>query len=61
LRDRGTTVLMIEQNAKSALSVSDHGIVLQQGRVALTGTAAQVLEHPEIGPLFLGGAVRGLG
>ena len=61
LPDRGTTVLMIEQNAKSALSVSDHGIVLQQGRVALTGTAAEVLEHPEIGPLFLGGAVRGLG
>ena len=61
LRDRGTTVLMIEQNAKSALSVSDYGIVLQQGRVGLAGTAAEVLEHPEIGPLFLGGAVRGLG
>ena len=61
LRDRGTTVLMIEQNAKSALATSDYGVVLQQGRVALAGTAAEVLEHPEIGPLFLGGAVRGLG
>ena len=61
LRDRGTTVLMIEQNAKSALSMSDYGIVLQQGRVGLAGTAAEVLDHPEIGPLFLGGAVRGLG
>jgi branched-chain amino acid transport system ATP-binding protein len=60
LRDRGTTVLMIEQNAKSALAASDYGIVLQQGRVALTGTAAEVLDHPEIGPLFLGGAVRDL-
>ena len=55
LRDRGTTVLMIEQNAKSALAMSDYGIVLQQGRVALAGTAAEVLDHPEIGPLFLGG------
>ena len=55
LCDRGTTVLMIEQNAKSALAVSDYGIVLQQGRVALAGTAAEVLDHPEIGPLFLGG------
>jgi branched-chain amino acid transport system ATP-binding protein len=61
LRDRGTTVLMIEQNAKSALAASDYGIVLQQGRVALAGTAGEVLDHPEIGPLFLGGAVTGLG
>jgi branched-chain amino acid transport system ATP-binding protein len=61
LRDRGTTVLMIEQNAKSALGVSDYGVVLQQGRVGLSGTADEVLNHPEIGPLFLGGAVRDLG
>jgi branched-chain amino acid transport system ATP-binding protein len=61
MRDRGTTVLMIEQNAKSALGMSDYGIVLQQGRVGLAGTASEVLDHPEIGPLFLGGVVRGLG
>jgi branched-chain amino acid transport system ATP-binding protein len=58
LRDRGTTVLMIEQNAKSALEVSDYGLVLQQGRLALAGTASEVLNHPEIGPLFLGGTMR---
>jgi branched-chain amino acid transport system ATP-binding protein len=61
LCDRGTTVLMVEQNAKSALEVSDDAVVLQQGRVVLAGTASFVLNHPEIGPLFLGGAVRGLG
>ena len=60
LRDRGTTVLMIEQNAKSALEVSDYGLVLQQGRLALAGTAPEVLNHPEIGRLFLGGAMRGI-
>ena len=58
LRDRGVTVLMVEQNAKRALETSDHGMVLQQGRLALAGRAAEVLEHPEIGHLFLGGAMR---
>jgi branched-chain amino acid transport system ATP-binding protein len=61
LRDRGTTVLMIEQNAKSALDVSDYGLVLQQGRLALAGTAPEILNHPEIGRLFLGGAMRDVG
>ena len=58
LRDRGVTVLMIEQNAKKALEVSDDGIVMQQGTLALAGTAREVLDHPQIGHLFLGGAVE---
>jgi branched-chain amino acid transport system ATP-binding protein len=49
---------MIEQNAKQALGISDYGIVLQQGRLALDGTAQAVLNHPEIGHLFLGGVVQ---
>lgn len=48
---------MIEQNAKKALEISDNGIVMQQGTAALTGSAAQVLDHPQIGHLFLGGVV----
>lgn len=58
LRDSGVTILMIEQNAKKALGRSDYGIVLQQGRLALDGTAPEVLNHPEIGHLFLGGVVQ---
>jgi branched-chain amino acid transport system ATP-binding protein len=58
LKDRGVTVLMIEQNAKSALETSDYGMVLQQGRLALAGSASDVLDHPEIGHLFLGGVMR---
>jgi branched-chain amino acid transport system ATP-binding protein len=58
LRDRGVTVLMVEQNAKRALETSDHGMVLQQGRLTLAGSAADVLNHPEIGHLFLGSAMR---
>jgi branched-chain amino acid transport system ATP-binding protein len=55
LRDGGVTVLMIEQNAKQALAVSDDGIVLQQGRLALQGPASTLLESPEIARVFLGG------
>lgn len=58
LRDTGVTVLMIEQNAKKALEISDHGIVMQQGRMALAGRAQEVLDHPQIGHLFLGGAAE---
>lgn len=58
LRDRGVTILLIEQNAKKALAISDYGIVLQQGRLALAGTAQEILNHPEIGHLFLGGVVQ---
>ena len=55
LRDEGVTIIMIEQNAKQALNISDYGMVLQQGRLALYGTGQEVLNHPEIGHLFLGG------
>lgn len=55
LRDSGISVLMIEQNAKKALAVSDFGIVLQQGRTVLSGSADEILHHPQIGHLFLGG------
>ena len=58
LRDKGVTILMIEQNAKQALGISDYGIVLQQGRRVLDGSAQAVLNHPEIGHLFLGGVVQ---
>ncbi|MGH1489592.1 MAG: ABC transporter ATP-binding protein [Acidimicrobiales bacterium] len=58
LTDDGVSVLMIEQNAKKALEISDNCIVMQQGRVALAGTAQEVLDHPQIGHLFLGGAAK---
>ena len=58
LRDSGVTILMIEQNAKKALGFSDYAIVLQQGQRALDGTALDVLNHPEINHLFLGGLAK---
>ena len=58
LRNRGVTVLMIEQNARSALAISDYGIVLELGRTRLVDQAERVLNDPRIGELFLGGAMR---
>jgi branched-chain amino acid transport system ATP-binding protein len=57
LRSRGITVLMIEQNAKQALTQSDHGIVLEQGRTRLQDSAQAILADPRIGQLFLGGGL----
>jgi branched-chain amino acid transport system ATP-binding protein len=58
LRSRGITVLMIEQNAKQALTHSDHGIVLELGRTRLQDRAAAILADPRIGQLFLGGGLE---
>ena len=54
----GKTVLLVEQNARAGLRLSSHGVVLENGRVRLAGSGREVLEHPEIGALYLGGSVR---
>jgi len=54
----GTTILLVEQNARAGLRLSSHGVVMENGTVRLSGTGREVLEHPEIGALYLGGAVR---
>ena len=59
LVDQGTTVLMVEQNVKSALKVSDDVIALESGRLVLHKPAADLLADPNIERLFLGGAVHG--
>jgi ABC-type branched-subunit amino acid transport system ATPase component len=55
----GKTILLVEQNARAGLRLSTHGVVLENGRVRLAGTGREVLEHPEIGALYLGGSVAG--
>jgi ABC-type branched-subunit amino acid transport system ATPase component len=54
----GATILLVEQNARAGLKLSDRGVVLENGLVRLAGTGKDVLEHPEIGELYLGGAVK---
>ena len=58
MRDRGITVLMIEQNAKRALEISGHGIVLELGRTRIADSAQSILADPRIGQLFLGGVLE---
>jgi ABC-type branched-subunit amino acid transport system ATPase component len=53
---RGKTILLVEQNARAGLRLSTHGVVMENGRVRLAGTGEQVLGHPEIGALYLGGS-----
>jgi len=57
LASQGTTVLMVEQNVKSALNYSDDAIALESGRLVLHQPAAQILADPHMERLFLGGAL----
>lgn len=59
LRGRGVSVLMIEQNARSALEISDYGLVLELGRTRIFDRADKVLNDPRVAQLFLGGALEG--
>ena len=54
----GKTVLLVEQNARAGLRLSSHGVVMENGRVRLSGSGREVLDHPEIAELYLGGAIR---
>jgi branched-chain amino acid transport system ATP-binding protein len=57
LRDSGVTILMIEQNARQALAMSDYGLVLEQGQTRIEDTAQNILRDPRIAQLFLGGGL----
>lgn len=58
MNETGATVLLIEQNARAALRLSSHAVVLESGQVRLTGTGKEVLENPDIGMLYLGGTSK---
>jgi branched-chain amino acid transport system ATP-binding protein len=54
IADQGTTVLLVEQDVKHSLSLSDRGYVLEHGRIALEGDAAVLLNDPHIKTAYLG-------
>lgn len=58
MRDAGTAVLLVEQNARRALESADVGLVLDLGRVHISGPARQLLDDPKLGELYLGGRPR---
>jgi branched-chain amino acid transport system ATP-binding protein len=55
IRRRGTTVLLVEQNARMGLSVADRGYVLETGKLVLSGTPTQLWSNEEIRAAYLGG------
>jgi branched-chain amino acid transport system ATP-binding protein len=57
LRAKGMSILMVEQNAKRALEISDFGVVLELGRTRMAGEARAILADPKVGQLFLGGGL----
>jgi len=58
MNGNGKTILLVEQNARAGLALSSHGVVMENGRIRLAGTGREVLEHPEIGALYLGGGAQ---
>jgi branched-chain amino acid transport system ATP-binding protein len=54
IRSQGVTVVMVEQNAFAALELSDRAYVLEQGRVTLAGTGAELLDNPHVKSAYLG-------
>lgn len=55
IRDRGTTVLLVEQNANVALSVADRGYVLEAGALMVSGRPDELWSNPQVRAAYLGG------
>ena len=55
LHKRGTTILLVEQNAQAALAIADRGYVLETGKIVMEGNGAELLSSPAIKKAYLGG------
>ena len=58
MNEAGRTILLVEQNVRSGLGIATHGVVMESGRVRLTGPAQSILANPEISALYLGGTLE---
>jgi branched-chain amino acid transport system ATP-binding protein len=54
LKKLGTTVLLVDQNARAALAIADRGYVMETGRIVLSGTAGELLHDPQVQRAYLG-------
>ena len=55
INKEGTTILLVEQNARMALKFAQRGYVLETGNVVLEGDSEELMEHPEVKRAYLGG------
>lgn len=58
IHEKGTTILLIEQNANAALAVADYGYVLQSGRISMGGKGTDLLKNPAIKEAYLGESLK---
>jgi branched-chain amino acid transport system ATP-binding protein len=58
IRDQGTTVFLVEQNAQQALQLADRGYVMENGRIVFADTAAKLQEDPRVRAVYLGESVE---
>jgi branched-chain amino acid transport system ATP-binding protein len=54
-RSRGTSILLVEQNARRALALADHAYVMERGRIVLEGTGSELATHRDVVAAYLGG------
>ena len=54
LKREGKTILLVEQNARKALQIADHGYVMERGRIVLSGTGETLLNDPQVQHTYLG-------
>jgi branched-chain amino acid transport system ATP-binding protein len=59
LRQEGVSLLIVEQHAQAALDIADHGYILENGRVVLEGTAAELRANEDIQEFYLGKQASG--
>jgi branched-chain amino acid transport system ATP-binding protein len=54
LKAQGTTILLVDQNARAALAIADRGYVMETGRIVLSGAAAELLRDPQVQQAYMG-------
>lgn len=57
MHSTGRTILLVEQNVRTGLGISTHGVVMESGQVRLEGTHQEILDNPQISHLYLGGTL----
>jgi branched-chain amino acid transport system ATP-binding protein len=57
-REQGRTILLVEQNVRLGFRMATHGVIMESGKIRLEGSPAELLDHPEIADLYLGGGME---